>query len=144
MVRTCDTSCLHRNLTIDLTLAKAQRGLDCFDQSRAIFPSDRDAILNDLHTRAEPFGFWIRVVHAHDFVVDPNAQVALLLEEIEKVPRLSSRGDCDPECDKNIFADSSRAEPAPQSTALFPVEFHGRNSDRTRAQCAAREVSSNR
>ena len=60
-----------------------------------------DAILNDLHTRAESFDFWIRVVHAHDFVVDPNAQVALLLEEIEKFPRLRSRGDCDPERDEN-------------------------------------------
>ena len=67
------------------------------------------AILNDLYTRTEPFSFWIRVVHAHDFVVDPNAQVALLLEEIEKFPRLRSRGDCNPECDEN---DPSRCIPS--------------------------------
>jgi hypothetical protein len=85
----------------DAPFAKAQRGLDCFGQSRAIFPSDRDAILNDLHTRAESFSFWIRVVNAHDFVLQPNAQVALLLEEIEKLPRLRFRGDCDPECDED-------------------------------------------
>src|SRR5206468_2682056 len=97
--------CLHRNY-VYLTFAKAQRGLDCFDQSRAIFPSDGDPILNDLYTRTESFCFWIRVVHAHDFVVDPNAQVSLLLEEIEKLPRLRFQGHCDPECDKNIFADT--------------------------------------
>ena len=91
--------CPQRN-HVHLTFAKAQRGLDCFDQSRAIFPSDRDAILNDLHTRAESFSFWIRIVYAHDFVVDPNAQVSLLLEEIEKFSRLRSRRDCDPECDE--------------------------------------------
>src|SRR5205823_13807403 len=50
--------------------------------------------------------FWIWVVHAHGFVGDPNAQVSLLLEEIEKLPRLRFRGYCDPECDENIFADT--------------------------------------
>src|SRR5262249_53864332 len=90
---------------IYLTFAKAQGGLDCFDQSCANFLGNSDTILNDLHTRAEPFGFWIRVVHAHDFVVDPNAQISLLLEEIEKLLRLGFRGHCDPECDENLFVD---------------------------------------
>src|SRR5437773_5757981 len=94
--KTRTTPCLMLTLRSDIALFR----------SIAIFPSDRDAILNDLHTHAEFFGFWIRVVHAHDFVVHPNAQVALLLEEIEKLPWLRSRGDCDPERDKNIFAEA--------------------------------------
>ena len=44
-------------MTLISTFAKAQRGLNRLDQSRAIFLSDRDAILNDLHTRAESFRF---------------------------------------------------------------------------------------
>ena len=44
------------------------------------------------------------------------------------------------------FLDSARNDRtlAPQSIALFPVEFHDRNSDRTHVQCPAREVSNNR
>ena len=43
------------------------------------------------------------------------------------------------------FLDFARnvESPVPQSIARFPVEFHDRNSDRTRAQDAATEVSSN-
>src|SRR5262245_63490160 len=46
------------------------------------------------------------VVHANDLFLGPNAQISLLLEKIEKLPRLRFRGDCDPECDESIFADA--------------------------------------
>ena len=71
---------------IDFALAETKRGLDRFHQAGAIFFADCDAILNDLHADAEPFDFWFGI-YAHNFVVDPNAQITLLLEKIEKIAR---------------------------------------------------------
>ena len=96
----CDWNHIH------LAFAKAQRGLDCLDQTPAIFFSDSDAILNDLHTHAEPLGFWIGFVHSHDLIVDPNPQVSLLLQEIEEPSRLRFRRDRNSERDDNILADA--------------------------------------
>ena len=86
---------------VHFAFAKAQRGLDCLDQTRAIFFSDSDAVLNDLHTGAELRGLWNGFVHTHDLIVNPNPQIALLLEKIEKFPRLRLRRDCNPKRDED-------------------------------------------
>src|SRR5207249_10183904 len=90
---------------IDFALAETKRGLDGFHQARATFFPDRDAILNDLHADAKPFDFWFGI-HAYNSIVDPNAQITLLLQEIEKIARLSFGGNRDPKGDKNIVTDA--------------------------------------
>src|SRR5207248_3348930 len=65
-------------------------------------PRDCDAILNNLHTRSKPVELWIDV-DAYDLVVDPDAQITLLLEEIEELPRVSFRRNGNPESDENSF-----------------------------------------
>ena len=92
--------CLYSCNDIYFPFPKTQRRFDGFDESRAVFLGDRDAILNDLDTGAESFDFWIGI-HAHDLVVDPDAQVTLLLEKIQKLPRLSFWRNRNPERDQN-------------------------------------------
>ncbi len=70
------------------SFSKSQSCFDSFNQARASFLRNRDSILNDLNARAESFDLsWIDI-HAHDFVVDPNAEITLLLEKLEKLSRL--------------------------------------------------------
>ena len=88
---------------IDFALAETKRGLDRFHQAGVIFFADRDAILNDLHADAEPFDFWFGI-HAHNFVVDPHAQIALLLKKIEEIARLRFDRNRNPKGDENIVA----------------------------------------
>ena len=86
------------------SFSKSQSCFDSFNQARASFLRNRDSILNDLNARTESFDlFWIDI-HAHDFVVDPDAQITLLLEELEKLSRLGFGRNCDPKRDQNIFA----------------------------------------
>src|SRR5262245_45427601 len=87
---------------VDLSLAEAERGLDRFDDPRAILVGDFDPVLDDLNTRAEPLDL-CRIVNAHDFVVDPDAEIPLLLEEFEILARVGLRGNADPKRNKNIF-----------------------------------------
>src|SRR5437588_6286460 len=88
---------------VDLVLAEAQRGFDRFDEASAIRFGDSDPVLNDLNARTESFDFFLRI-DAHDFVVDPDAQITLLLDEIEKDTRFYFRRHCDPESDEHILA----------------------------------------
>ena len=87
---------------IDLAFPKAQRGFDRLDQSCAVFLRDRNAILNDLHTRPKSLEFWIDV-DAHDFVIDPYPQISLLLKKFEELAWFGFRWNGDPESDKNSF-----------------------------------------
>ena len=85
---------------VDPVFAETQRGLDRFGEARPIFLTDRDAILNDLHARAEPFDFCF-AISADDLAVDPNAQITLLLEEVEEIARLGFRRNGNPEGDQD-------------------------------------------
>ena len=87
---------------IDLAFPKAQRGFDRLDQSCPVFLRDRNAILNDLHTRPKSLEFWIDV-DAHDFVIDPYPQISLLLKKFEELTRFGFRWNGNPESDKNSF-----------------------------------------
>ncbi len=90
---------------VDFTFAETERGLERFNQARTIFLVDRDAILNDLNPAPKAFGvdfFWI-VIHADDFVVDPNAEISLLLEELEKRSWFGFGRNCHPKCDQHAF-----------------------------------------
>src|SRR5436190_548461 len=71
---------------VDLAFAKTKPRFDCLDDSWTVFLTDRDAILNHLYARTEAVNFWIDI-HSHHLVVDPNTQVPLLLEKIEKRTR---------------------------------------------------------
>ncbi len=61
-----------------------------------------DAVLNDLNARAEAFDFCTRI-NTDDFAVQPNAQIALLLEKLEEIARLGLCRNGDPESDENGF-----------------------------------------
>src|SRR5438045_8596705 len=76
---------------------------DRLKQSLAIFSTNRDAILYHLHSCAEPFDFWIDI-NSHQLLIHPNAQVTLLLEKLEELPRLGVRRNSDPKRDKDVFA----------------------------------------
>jgi hypothetical protein len=86
-----------------LAFAKTQRGFDGFHQTRSAFVADSDTILNDLHAGAEAFDLWLGI-HAHNFVVDPHAQIALLLKKIEESAWLSLCRNRNPKRDQHIFA----------------------------------------
>ncbi len=88
---------------VDPVFAKAQRGLNGFDKTRAIFRADYNPILNDLHARTKPFDFLVRI-DAHNCIADPNAKVTLLLKKIEEVARLRFCRYADPKCDQDCFA----------------------------------------
>ena len=88
---------------VDFTFAETERGLERFNQARTIFLVDRDAILNDLNPGAESLDFFRIVIHADDFVVDPNAEISLLLEELEKRSWFRFGRNCHPKCDQHAF-----------------------------------------
>ena len=86
-------ACLYsRRNDVDFTFPKTQSSFDRFHKTRAIFWIDRDSVLNDLHASTEPFDFRIGI-HAHNYVVDPNAQITLLLQKLKERARLSFCGD---------------------------------------------------
>ena len=88
---------------VDFAFAESKRGLERFNQARTIFLVDRDAILNDLNAGAQALDFCRIVIHADDFVVDPNAQISLLLKELEKRSWFGFGRNCHPKCDQHIF-----------------------------------------
>src|SRR4051794_18379208 len=81
---------------IDAVLAETQRRLERLDEARARLIIERDAILNDLHARAEPTDFLVRI-RAHDFAIEPHAQIALLLQKREELLRVRLRRNRNPE-----------------------------------------------
>jgi hypothetical protein len=97
---------------IYFSFSESQRGFERFDQSRAVFVADRDAVLDDLHARAQAFDFFVGI-DAHDLVVDPNAQITLLLEEIEKRARFCFRRNRNPESDENSIRRPDRLSICP-------------------------------
>src|SRR6266849_5788585 len=101
--RTRRRASLQNRNDVDLSFAKAQRGLNGFDKTHAIFRADYNPILNYLPARTKPFDFLVRI-DAHNFIVDPNAKVTLLLEEIEEIARLRFCGNADPKCDQDCLA----------------------------------------
>src|ERR1700730_9390755 len=88
---------------IDSVLAESQCGLERLHQTRPILGTDRDAVLNDLHARAESFDLRAGI-DTHDLVIDPDAQVALLLQKIEELARRGFYRNGNPECDEHILA----------------------------------------
>ena len=88
---------------VDFIFAETECGLDRFDQAGAVCFGNREPVLDDLDARAEAFDFFIGI-DPNDFVVDPNTQIALLLDEIEESAWLSFGGHRDPECDQYILA----------------------------------------
>ena len=98
-----DVFFLRNRNDIDFVFTKTQSCFDCFHESGTIFVADRDPILNHLHACAETLDFFVGI-DAHDLVVDPNAQVALLLEKIKERARLRFRGDGNPESNENRLA----------------------------------------
>src|SRR5438874_2010092 len=87
---------------VDLVLAKAKSGFDRLDEAGAIRLGNGDAVLDDLDAGAEAFDFFVRI-DADNFVVDPDAEIALLLDEIEEGARFCFRRDRDPESDQDIL-----------------------------------------
>ena len=57
-------------------------------------------------TRAPSRLIFDSVVHAHDFAIEPDAQITLLLEEIEKIPRLGFRRTETQNVIRTVFADA--------------------------------------
>ena len=88
---------------VDAVFSKPQSGFECFNKASAILFRNNDSILNDLNARTEALDFLVRI-DAHDFVVDPATQIALLLDEIEKLARFRFGWNGDPEVDQHIFA----------------------------------------
>ena len=96
---------LHSFLKIDnvgFAFSKTKRGLERFNQARTVFFCDRGPVLNDLDPRAESLDLR-RIVDTHHVVVDPNAEITLLLKEFEKLSRLGFRRNRNPEGDENVF-----------------------------------------
>src|SRR5436309_2640829 len=85
---------------VDLAFAKTKPRFDCLDDSWTVFLTDRDAILNHLYARTEASNFWIDI-NSHHLVVDPNTQVPLLLEKIEKCTRCGLWRNGNPKRDEN-------------------------------------------
>src|SRR5438874_13553314 len=71
----------------DFALAEPERSLDGLEKTRASFRADSCAILHDGDERGKTFFRW-RLVGAHDFSAKKNADITLLLQELEKVARL--------------------------------------------------------
>ncbi len=85
---------------VDLVLPETQRSLDRLDETRSRFLRNRQAILDDLHAGTEP-DILDLAVGPNDFTVQPDAQVALLLEEGEEILRLGFWRDGNPEGDED-------------------------------------------
>ena len=88
---------------IDPVFAEAQRDLDRFDQARARLFRNRQAILNDLHARAKAPDLLVGI-GPDDVAIQPDAQVALLLEELKKLARIGLRWDPDPKGEQDRLA----------------------------------------
>src|SRR2546423_15165153 len=89
--------------SVDLVLAETKRGLDRFDKARAVPFRNRDPVLDNLNAGTETFDFFVGI-DANDFVVDPDAEITLLLNEIEEGTRLRFRRHRDPESDQHVLA----------------------------------------
>src|SRR5205823_6004150 len=81
---------------------QAQSGFDRFHQTRPILCIDRDSVLNDLQPHPQPFDFWIDI-DPHNCVIDPNAQIPLLLQKLEERAWFRFWGNRHPKGDQSIF-----------------------------------------
>src|SRR4051812_487310 len=86
---------------VDAIFSKTQSCLERFSNTRTILVSDRNPILDDLHARAESINFCVGI-GAHDFAIQPDAQVALLLEKLKELARIGFRGNGNPERDQDV------------------------------------------
>ncbi len=86
---------------VEPALAKTERRFDCLDQSAAVFIGNCDSILNYLDAGAEAFDIRL-LVHAQRFVGNPDAEITLALQKLEKFPRLGFGRNGDPERDEEI------------------------------------------
>src|SRR5437762_11744600 len=87
---------------VDLVFAETEGGLDRFDEAGTVRLGYGEAILDDLDAGAEAFDFFVRI-DADNFVVDPDAEITLLPNEIEEGARFCFRRDRDPESDQEIL-----------------------------------------
>src|SRR5438045_9770175 len=87
---------------VDLVFPETQRGLNRFDQTGAVWFRYRNPVLNDLDTRTEAFDLFVGI-DAHDFGVDPDAEITLLLDEIEEGAWFRLVWDRHPTSDQNIL-----------------------------------------
>src|SRR5205085_11860097 len=87
---------------VDLVFPETQRGLDRFGQTGAVWFRYRNPVLDDLDARTEAFDLFVGI-NAHDFVVDPDAEITLLLDEIEEGAWLRLWWDRHPKRDQNIL-----------------------------------------
>ncbi len=137
-------------------LAETERDFERFRQARVIVVTDRDAVLDDLDAGPEAFDFLVGI-NADDFAVDPDAEIALLLDELEELACFCFWRNGDPESDEDGFVGRgsiplrddrvptrSRANCAIWSAIDFPAEFRGRSPGKMPVRCAARGVSDNR
>src|SRR4029453_12575023 len=85
---------------VDPVLPETESSLDRLDETRPCFIRNRQAILNDLHPGTEPDILDLGV-GPNDFTAQPNAQVALLLEEGEEITRLGFWWNSNPKCDED-------------------------------------------
>src|SRR5947209_4113687 len=68
---------------VQFPFTEPERGFDCFGQAGSIFVTDGDSVLNHLYPGAQRF-YLRRIVHPHHLMIDPDPEVALLLQEIEE------------------------------------------------------------
>ncbi len=95
---------------VDAVLAETERCFDRFRQAGAILFRERDPVLDDLDPGAETRRRFTGIA-ANDLAGQPDAEVALLLQELEKISRLRLRRHADPEGDEH--------RPAGQLTQYF-------------------------
>ena len=83
---------------IDLVFAEAEGGFERFDQARTIRLVNLDPILDDRHAATKSFNFIVGI-DPNNFVIEPDPQITLLLDEIEELAWFSVSRNCDPERD---------------------------------------------
>src|SRR5262249_34942783 len=85
---------------VDSVFPETKRNLDRFDEPGGILSADRQPVLDHLHPRPET-NFFRRLVYPNDFAVQPDAEITLLLQELEKVIRVGFRRNCHPKSDES-------------------------------------------
>src|SRR3954471_319157 len=109
---------------VDPIFSEAKRRLDCFSQSAAGLIGNGDAILDDLDTRSEPLDLLVPI-DAHDFSIEKNPEISLLLQKSEKLAHLGLCRDGDPECNEDRFPtlgiDDVRRDRRSRFRADFPA-----------------------
>src|SRR6185503_11754694 len=92
---------------IDFAFAKAKGGLERLDEPRAVFVRDCQAILNHLDASVEAEILCL-AVDPDDFAVEPDAEIALLLEELKEFVRRGLGRDSDPEGNQHVISSGAQ------------------------------------